>query len=259
LEEQVLAADSGELVVEQPRPWGFWPTIGFSAVIAIVFFIVQVIIIVAWFLPSLIRNPKLNVQQFTNDLITNGLFQVISIYLISPFTIGLTILFAGIRKGMTIRQYLGFTNPGWMKIIKWCLVAAGFVVILDSLTLILNKPVVTEYMIKTYLTACFVPLLLLAFIVVGPLTEEIFFRGFLLEGIRHSRAGAAGAMIITSLLWSAMHLQYDIYGIFLIFMGGLILGYVRIKSNSIYPPIAMHILQNIIATIEVVVYLYNKA
>ena len=256
MEEQALPANSNDMDTEQnPRPWGFWPTIGFSLVIAVVFFVVQIIIVVAWTVISLIQNPKLDIEQFADNLITNGLFQSIFICSAAPFTIGLAILFSKIRQGITIQQYLGFHNPGWLKMVKWSLVAFAFVGGYDCLTYLLNKSIVPEYMIKTYTTAQFVPLLWLAYIIVGPLAEEIFFRGFLFEGIRHSKAGDAGAMIITSLLWSATHNQYNLYSIFFIFVGGLILGYARIKSNSIYPPIAMHILQNIIATLEVIVYL----
>jgi membrane protease YdiL (CAAX protease family) len=261
LEEQVFPEKNNEMVTEQPRPWGFWPTIGFSAIIAVVFFIVQIIIVIAWTVTSMIQNPKLDIEQFANNLVKNGLFLAVFICTAAPFTISLSILFAKIRKGITVRQYLGFTNPGWTKIVKWCLVVLVFAGMSDTLTFLLGRPVVPEYMTSTYQTAYFLPLLWLALIVAGPLAEEIFFRGFLFEGIRYSRAGAAGAIIITSLLWSAMHGQYNLYGMVFIFMGGLILGYARLKSHSIYPPIAMHVLQNIIATIEVVVYLkyFNNA
>lgn len=256
MDEQELLTDSSDISAEQkPRPWSFWPTIGFSAIVAAAFFIIQIFVVIAWTVASMIRNPKLDIEQFAENLITNGLFQAVFICSAAPVTIGLTMLFAKIRKGMTIKDYLGFTNPGWAKILKWCFVVIVFAAIADSLTFFLGRPVVPEYMSRTYETAHFLPLLWLALIILGPLSEEIFFRGFLFEGIRHSKAGPAAAMLITSLLWSAMHGQYDLYGISFIFMGGLILGYARIKSNSIYPPIAMHILQNIIATIEVVVYL----
>jgi len=110
-------------------------------------------------------------------------------------------------------------------------------------------------MVDSYTTAYFVPFLWFAFIVVAPLTEELFFRGFLFKGIEHSRIGVAGAVVITSLFWSVMHIQYDIYGIANLFISGLLLGLARVKSNSIYTPVAMHILQNIIATVEAVIYL----
>ncbi len=240
---------------QKPGPWGFWPTVGFSAIIGIVFFLIQVVIIAAVTIVALFRDPKLNINQFADSLLTNGLLQIIVICAVAPFTIGLAILFAKIRKRITIKQYFGFYNPGWKQILKWCLVVVLFAGCFDTLTFFINRPVVPEFMVSVYTTAYFTPLLWLAFIIVAPLTEEIFFRGFLFKGIESSRMGPAGAIVITSLAWAAMHTQYDAYGMGSIFLGGLLLGLARTKSNSIYPPIVMHALQNVIATIEVVIYL----
>jgi len=240
---------------EAAGPWGFWPTVGFSAIIGIVFFIIQVVIIAAVTIAALFRDPKLDINQLADSLLMNGLLQTIVICAVAPFTIGLALLFAKIRKRITIKQYFGFYNPGWKHILKWCLVAVLFAGCFDTLTFFINRRVVPEFMVSVYTTVYFTPLLWFAFIIVAPLTEEIFFRGFLFEGIRNSKLGPAGAIVITSLAWSAMHTQYDVYGMGSIFLGGLLLGFARIKSNSIYPPIVMHALQNVIAMIEVVIYL----
>ena len=110
-------------------------------------------------------------------------------------------------------------------------------------------------MVDAYKTAYFTPLLWLAFIIAAPLYEEILFRGFMFKGIENSRAGPIGAVIITSLAWSALHVQYDFLIIVSIFAGGLLLGWARLKTNSIYIPIAMHALQNLMAIIVVIIYL----
>ncbi|MCJ7675274.1 MAG: CPBP family intramembrane metalloprotease [Sedimentisphaerales bacterium] len=128
-----------------------------------------------------------------------------------------------------------------------------FVICHDTLIFLLGRPIVPDFMLAAYRTAYSLPLLWLALMVMAPLAEEIFFRGFLFKGIESSKLGPAGAIIITALAWSVMHLQYDIYGIAGLFAGGLLLGLARLRSNSIYPPIVMHALQNLIATIEVVV------
>jgi membrane protease YdiL (CAAX protease family) len=90
-----------------------------------------------------------------------------------------------------------------------------------------------------------------AFILVAPLAEEAFFRGFLFTGVAHSRLGPAGAVVLSSLLWAALHLQYDLYGMAMIFLGGLLLGYARWQSRTVYVPFAMHVVQNLVATVEV--------
>ena len=50
-------------------------------------------------------------------------------------------------------------------------------------------------------------------------------------------------------------LQYDLYGVATIFVSGLLLGYARLKTGSLYPTLFLHGLMNLIATVEVVVFL----
>ena len=82
--------------------------------------------------------------------------------------------------------------------------------------------------------------------------EEIFFRGFLFQGIRYSRLGPIGAIGITSFFWAAIHLQYDIYGIATIFALGILFGIARLKTGSIHLLMVMHSLASLVATIEMV-------
>jgi len=65
--------------------------------------------------------------------------------------------------------------------------------------------------------------------------------------------GRRGAILLTSLLWSVIHFQYDWYGVASIFASGLLLGYARMKTNSIIPTILMHSLMNLVATIQVAI------
>ena len=232
----------------QTTPWGFWPTIGFSCVIGVVYIFIQVIVVAVFAVVADLRKPDLDVDQFVDVLQTNGLLLAIATCAAAPFTIGLILLFAKGRKEITVRQYLCLQTVGWKELCKWLLAVLVFIGCVDTLTLLIHRPVVPDFMTSAYTTAYFTPLLWLAFIIVAPITEEVFFRGFLFKGIENSRLGVVGAAVTTSLAWS-------IYGMLVLFAGGLLLAVSRIKSNSIYPPIAMHILQNLIATVEVIIYL----
>lgn len=89
----------GELTSQQkPSPWGFWPTVGFSCIIAIVYILIQVIVLAIFALAAIARTQDLDIEQFTNSLQSNGFFLSVTIYATSPFTIGLIILFAKIRR-----------------------------------------------------------------------------------------------------------------------------------------------------------------
>ena len=118
----------------------------------------------------------------------------------------------------------------------------------------MGKPIVPEVMADMYKSS-FAPLFLFDIIILAPLLEELMFRGFLFEGIRYTKLKNTGAIIITSLIWALMHTQYDLYGIFSIFLSGLLLGYSRVKSKSIFTPIVIHIVSNVIATSELLIYI----
>ena len=77
------------------------------------------------------------------------------------------------------------------------------------------------------------------------------------RGIQQSRLGNTGAVLITSLTWTVIHTQYNLYYLLVIFAVSILLGIARIRSNSIYVPIAMHSLMNLIATIQMEVYLWG--
>jgi membrane protease YdiL (CAAX protease family) len=261
LQTQRMQTNDENIGKLQPTPWGFWPTIGFSCVIGVVYVFVQVIVVAVFAVVAVLQTPNLDIDEFTDSLQTNGLLLATATCAAAPFTVGLIVLFAKGRKQITVKQYLCLHNTGWKEIFKWSLAVLVFVGCFDTLTFLIGRPVVPEFMTSAYTTAYFAPLLWFAFIIVAPLSEELFFRGFLFKGIENSRLGAVGAAIITSLGWSILHIQYDIYGIFALFAGGLLLAFARVRSNSLYPPIAMHILQNLIATVEVIIYLriYSNA
>ena len=83
---------------QKPAPWGFWPTIGFSCVIAFVYFLVQVAILAVFAVVAALRTQDFDIESFANSLQSNGFFLSVTIYVTAPFTIGLMILFAKIRQ-----------------------------------------------------------------------------------------------------------------------------------------------------------------
>ena len=64
------------------------------------------------------------------------------------------------------------------------------------------------------------------------MTEEFFARGFLYRGWSESFLGSTGAIVLSSLVWTALHLQYDWFFLGEVFSIGLLLGYIRYRSHS---------------------------
>ncbi len=82
---------------------------------------------------------------------------------------------------------------------------------------------------------------------IGPISEEVLFRGFIYGGLAQSAIGPVGAIVISSAVWAVAHLQYTWLIIAIIFMYGVVFGIMRWKSASLWPPIVAHCVVNLIS------------
>jgi CAAX protease family protein len=252
-EDDLVTAELVESVevVDKPKtPWGFWLTLVFSGLVLGLFVMVQTAVVVPFVVVEMLRQPQLSPQELTENLESNGLCLSLATLFSAPACMGLVLLFTKLRRPISVRQYLGLNPVSKRAILFWGLSLALFMLMSDSLTWLTGRDVVSPQMTAAYETAGFLPLFWFVIICLAPLFEEIFFRGFMFTGIRHSRLGGPGAIVITALVWAGIHMQYDFYQISLIFAGGLLLGTARLKTNSVYLTIAMHAVWNIIAMVE---------
>jgi len=254
--EGTYLMDASEQAPEQkPAPWGLWATIGFSCAIGIILFVVQAATAVGFVVLAKFRAPEADIGQIAGPSGMNGSLVTLAILVSAPIAVGLTLLFAGIRRGITLRQYFRWQSIPRSQILNWCLLLLVFLVGAQGFGTLLNRPE-PEFMINAYRTAGCVPLLWFVIIVLGPAAEELFFRGFMFAGIQNSGLGSLGAMTVTSLVWAVIHFgQYDLFEIATLFFLGLLFGFARARSNSIHPAIVMHMLLNLIASIQVTIYL----
>ena len=231
-------------------PWGFWPTIGFSAIVAGAFLLVQTVVLIVF---GLIAFGPQQLPHSIRNLEHNGLFWALATFATTPVVIGLTWLFASVRRrisGLAAKEYLGLNRVSERTMLRSGLLIVLFSLLSDGLTWILGRPIVPEVLVTVYQSAGHPALLWIAILICAPLGEEVFFRGFVIPGISRSKIGATGAVVLSAAAWASIHLQYDAHGIALIFVVGLILGFVRLRTGSIYPCILMHALMNLVATIQ---------
>jgi len=240
----------------EAKPWGFWATLGFSAIIFALFSALQIVVVTAFVFVAKAEHPELNLEAYAKSLSSNGFCLAISVIVSGLICIPLTLLFTKLRKNISIKNYIGFREPLTREWVKWLLILAAFLFLSDAVSLLLHQPIVPPFMVDAYKTASFLPALLFAIIIVAPIFEEIFFRGFLFQGIRYSRLGPIGAIGMTSFFWAVIHLQYDVYGITTLFALGLLLGIARLKTGSIHLLMVMHSVTSLVATIEMVLYIH---
>jgi len=160
-----------------------------------------------------------------------------------------------LKSGAALRDYLALNAVPIKTVLLWLAILTAFLAASDFLTIFLGRPLVPEFMTEIYPSARPIWLMWLALVVVAPLLEEIYFRGFLFKGLAAGPIGPIGAIVATAILWALIHIQYDVYGIATIFFQGLLAGAARLKTGSLTVPVLMHAEANLIAAFETVLVL----
>ncbi len=89
---------------------------------------------------------------------------------------------------------------------------------------------------------------------IAPVCEELFFRSFLLQGVR--RVMSAGwAVILSSVIFAIAHV--DLGSLPLLLVLGLMLGTLRVLSRSIWPCVALHMFNNLWTAIFLIAQLHQ--
>lgn len=107
--------------------------------------------------------------------------------------------------------------------------------------------------------SAFYVLFAIAFIgIFVPAVEELIFRGMLITWLQE-RSNAIAAVLLSALGFSVIHFYFlateFTFGIFVtaqIFALGLLLGWLYVWSRSIWPPILLHVVNNVVVVIAAV-------
>jgi membrane protease YdiL (CAAX protease family) len=82
----------------------------------------------------------------------------------------------------------------------------------------------------------------------GPIAEELVFRGFLYDLFnRRFKFKVPVTIAATAVLWALLHVQYTPAVLAVLAVDGVLLGLARYQSKSILPPILMHVVWNLYA------------
>jgi membrane protease YdiL (CAAX protease family) len=138
----------------------------------------------------------------------------------------------------------------WIVIFMFAILAANnlyeYVITVLHLNLQTNDQVLLarskEAPITTYAT-------LLGAVIIAPICEETFFRGFVFPGL--CRGMPVGwAIVISSLLFAVTHA--DPGSFLVLFLIGLALAFLRWHTNSIWPGIVLHTFNNSLAALVII-------
>lgn len=240
--------DDPEVTAEPIPPWSIARTAAYSLLVAIVFVAVQMAAMFIVLVVQLINEPELNVEQWIDQVESDG--AVLSILTISTAMICIPfVTFLIGRREAEPWIFLQLKPVGARSTAIWLLALVAFVVLSDLLNLAIGRPVVPEFMLDAYSSA-HPALLFIALVFAAPAFEEILFRGFVPGALESGGVSPISAAVVSSLAWSAIHTQYELYDIATIFVLGLLLAAARAKTGSLVPCLAMHSLANVIAFSE---------
>lgn len=237
-----------------PRIWKFWGTAFWGFVVFAAMFVGQ-LAVVGWFLFR--QSGSIDQSSFSDAVravVSHGL--TISLSVITGLPAVVLALWIAIRiKGARFADYLALRSFSWINLAIG--VVALFVLVMgwDAISRATGREVEPGFMgdvLKTAREDGAIWLLVIAFCVAAPITEELFARGFLYRGWSESFLRVPGAIILSSLVWTGLHLQYDWYFLGEVFSIGLLLGYLRYRSNSIWLTIILHGLNNLAAVIQTI-------
>jgi len=241
-----------------PSPhWRFWGTFLWSTLIAIVFFVTQLVVMVIEI--ALSYHGKYTGSEFAAQLQSvtrNGNIQA---HATIASTIVCCSLIAGaikLKKRSTLKEHLCLYRVPTKTAVLWSGITLGYIVISTLIPYSLGEPIIQPWMLGVYTTAQPVWVLWVALLIGAPLFEETFFRGFMFKGVQSSFLGFPGAIIITASLWAALHIQYDFYAIIIIWCIGILLATARQLTGSLWVPLGIHTLCNLCTTVQVTIFSY---
>ena len=246
--------------VPEKRVWGGWATFGLGIVILMIYGIVQTVVALVGLVVLWLQRASFSGVPY-DDLVNGvmdvfrgnmGLLQSLATIISGIAGIGLVALFIKARGRAGFAEYLGLRRFRAREMLLVFVIVIIFLALSAGLSFWTGADDQGNVMVDIYNSSVWPPLLWIAVVVFAPAFEEVFFRGFLFEGFRQSPVGSAGAIIFTSVAWALLHaLQYGLVTLASIFILGVVMGVVRLKTKSLWNTIVMHALVNIVGMLEI--------
>jgi len=247
----------------QPGYWGAWATLGWTILLFVLWSAAQAagaFLYLGW---RVIEDPNLlaqlmhpaGSQEALKDLAKNGFALALMTILSAPAAVFGAIFVCKLRgyfsPTVPVAEHLGLRSASWKQYVFWIAATQALAFAFGFLGEYLGRPETPDFVRDIYASAGSPLILSFAIVLCAPVAEEFLFRGFAFPGLARSRFGPALAILLPSLIWGGLHLQYDLFDITYVFSMGLLLGLARWKTESLYVPIAMHVYNNGMAMLSV--------
>jgi membrane protease YdiL (CAAX protease family) len=230
-----------------PRVWKFWGTTLWGLFVFGGMFLGQLAIVIYFMLKQDASNIASVIQT-----IGGGLTIALSVITGLPGVL-LTLWIAIRPTRISFGDYLALRWTSWKSFAIGVVALAVLVGLWDLVSRALGREASVGFMgevMKSAQAEGALWLLVIAFCIAAPISEELLARGFLYRGWSETFLRRGGAILLSSLVWTLLHLQYDWFFLSEVFSIGLVFGYLRYRFNSIWLTIVLHGLNNLAAMLQ---------
>lgn len=233
------------------QPWGFWSSVGWTVLAVIVGMaaaIAVAILIARW-------DASHASYQF---LFRNGNPAASSVLLVLYSVIIAMLALAARASGSSASEYLGLVRPRgrYALCAILCVVLPLFLAYAHTLAFDYREFFRPHGFDRARAAnGLFIHVAMV--VIVGPVMEEVVFRGFLYRGLSHTWLGIAGTVVVTSAAWALLHYDKNAAGIIDTAVHGIAWGWLRWHTGSLWAPIASHIAYNGIVVAMILASLYG--
>jgi membrane protease YdiL (CAAX protease family) len=160
-----------------------------------------------------------------------------------PLAVIAALPFVAGRRNLSMRDDIGLKPPPLLGSAMWIALYMIWMFTTDILMDWRGPWDFTPWRDQTLLVTI---LRILGAVILGPIAEELVFRGYAQALLKRTRLETYGSIIVVALLWAALHYRFGDAAVVLI-VCGLFLGMARETTGSVITPAMMHILWNLYA------------
>lgn len=144
------------------------------------------------------------------------------------------------RRSTDVATYLALRRVTWRVTTAWLIVLGAYVGLTLLVLHAMGQSATDWVRIQPFKTPPVLWIGLPFAVIIAPIFEEMLFRGFLYYGLEGSRLGTRGTVGITALVFGAIHVQYNVYGIAFVVGVGILLAMARARTGSIIVTMILH-------------------
>ncbi|HEY4265396.1 MAG TPA: type II CAAX endopeptidase family protein [Micropepsaceae bacterium] len=227
------------------RRWGPWATLGWAVPIMLVMVVFQTLGALAYLRLARFLHPGQTIA--LTSLGSNGAVLAFSLAVSAPAVLGIMALAVRLSR-VPLREYLALK---WPRVRDVAIGVGSLAAVLLGTGLLASltgqeTPAFIADTFDSARAAGMLTLLVVTFVFLGPLQEELLFRGFLFRGFSLS-FGTWPTIVLTAAAWAIIHVQYQWFFIGEIFALGLLFGWLRARSGSLLLTFGLHAAVNAMA------------